>query len=277
MAQRENILDGLAWAGLSEAVRVARISAGLVRSLPTYILDHTKSAVKEAVRLTSPPYGRGKAITEAVTLEYKRQLPIYRARKEAKDDWERYLTRQAKVETRTNNAYAHAFGRPSHLAEQDNPLPWAHSTWETRKAWSEKEEARDKGDNCIELTHFRGAVVALVHDDDSWRDPHIATRNKDGKIVRTHLRLPRYEDPPKTLVAAALLLGGPKVRSALALGKRVITDWEGRRTLIHHTDHAYQSDRVEELPWYVRIPAEDLDAVVRGEDVLHSEKTDKSY
>ena len=82
MGQKANVLDALAWAGVSESARVARIAAKLVRELHQYKDEHTKTRIKDAVKATSPPYGRGKYIIAAVDAEYQRQLPIYKERKE---------------------------------------------------------------------------------------------------------------------------------------------------------------------------------------------------
>ena len=87
-----NILDGLAWAGISEQARVARISAGLVKELSQHDDGHTKTRVKDAVRATSPPHGRGKAITEAVSIEYLRQAPIYQKRQADQAAWATYVS-----------------------------------------------------------------------------------------------------------------------------------------------------------------------------------------
>jgi hypothetical protein len=124
MAKREAILDGLAWAGISEAARVARISAGLVREIGDTARSHTKTRVKEAVRDTSPPYGRGKAIYEAVEEEYRRQKPIYRARLRDHTAWERRRKFLSKLSTRINAAYAFRFGRPLYQKRQHFRGDW---------------------------------------------------------------------------------------------------------------------------------------------------------
>jgi hypothetical protein len=56
---------------------------------------------------------------------------------------------------------------------------------------------------------------------------------------------------PSNLVEAAVALGGPKVRAALAKGKKVVTDWSGRRTFIHHEGQDHVHPCVEEIPWLV--------------------------
>ena len=96
MAVRDSILDGLAWASLTEQARVSRVSAELVRSLPLHSAEHTKTDVKTAVRNTSPPYGRAKYVNKAVAVEYLRQLPIYRERQEQQAAWEKYQKYMAK-------------------------------------------------------------------------------------------------------------------------------------------------------------------------------------
>jgi len=242
------ILDGLAWAGISEPARIARISARLVRQLGTYRSEHTKSDVKEAVRGTSPPYGRGKAIYEAVEVEYRRQLPIFAARKERHEAWENYQEHIAKRETRINHAYAAAFDRPVWEPARKNPYSYGDDQY---YSWNEEEQKRDKGDDCIGLTHQGGHVVCLVQHENGITAWNIATRHKRGPIVRTYLRcnLGGRTGQPQNLVEAAISLGGPKVRSALAKGKKVVTDWAGRRTFIHHEGQDHEKVWVEELPW----------------------------
>lgn len=248
MAARDMVLDALAWAGITEKARVAKIAAGLVRD--TAPRNPTKSAIKEAVKATAPPYGRGKAITEAVTLEYQRQMPIHIKRRNAHNAWESYLETQAKRETRINNAYAYAFNRPAYEPAKSYPGPWDYSDEgrAARREWNEKEDARDKGDDCIAITHYDDHVVALVVSENGSNQAHVATVSKDGEITRTYLKIEDYDDPDN-LVEAALLLGGPKVQTALSLGKKVVTDWPRRRTLIHHEGQDYHRHYVEELPW----------------------------
>jgi len=248
---RDNILDGLAWASLSEKARVARISAKLVRDLGSWSDKHTKTDVKAAVKATAPPYGRGKYVIAAVELEYRRQLPIYRKRQKAQDDWKAYLDKAAKRGTRVNNAYAFAFNRPPHLPTQDFDKPWSSDTYDERTAWNTVEAARDKGDTCVGLTHQDSHVVALVEQENGSTRWHIATRLHKGPIVRTYLRgsSNRYTNSKMNLAEAAVSLGGPKVKAALAKGKRVETDWIGRRTLIHHEGQDFVHAHVEELPW----------------------------
>ena len=243
MADRSKILDGLTWAGISEEARIARISAKLVRRLSRYTTTHTKTDVKKAVRETSPPYGRGKAITEAVEREYRRQFPIYMERTEAKEAWAEYLKHIAKRSTRLNLAYAAAFDRVPWEPSRKNPHPYGD--WDQRCAWDQEERERDKGDQCIGLTHQDGHVVCLMSHEKGHSQYHIATRYKKGEIVRTYLRT----DDASNLAEAAISLGGPKVKAALSIGKKVVTDWIGRRTFIHHEGQDHQGHSVEQLPW----------------------------
>lgn len=256
MAQRANILDGLAWASLTEQARVARVSAQLVRECGQYNRDHTKTRVKDAVRNTSPPYGRAKFIVEAVEAEYRRQLPIYQERQERHNAWRQYQEDTAKRATRLNNAYAAAFGRPRYFPRQQYVSPWSQkiyseSYYEAQEAFAKSEQARDVGDECIAITHQNGYVVALVESENGTTRFHIATRLKHGPIVRTYLRTGAYNNQAQNLVAAAVSLGGTKAKAAFAKGKQVDTDWVGRRTFIHHDgrDHVYA--HVEEIPWRV--------------------------
>jgi len=255
VALRDNILDGLAWASLSEAARVARVAALLVRSLGPWSDQHTKTDVKTAVKATAPPYGRGKYIIEAVEREYRRQLPIYRGRKKAQDAYAAYLDKSSKRGTRVNNAYAAAFGRPQYLAQQQFDKPWSGDTYDERNDWNTAESLRDKGDTCVGLTHQDSHVVALVEGENGSTRWHIATRLHNGPIVRTYLRCNsnRFSVEKMNLVEAAISLGGPKTKAALAKGKRVETDWIGRRTLIHHEGQDFIHVHVEELPWRTAI------------------------
>jgi hypothetical protein len=245
-----NILDGLAWAGISEKARVARISARLVRELG-FRDEHTKSHVKDAIRSTSPPFGRSKFIFEAVEKEYRRQLPIYRERQAAHGDWEQYKTHMAKRSTRLNLAYAAAFGRPDYAPTRSNPHPWHE--YDARAAWDAAERERDKGDKCVALTHQNGYVVCLMTNENESDAHHIAVRYKNGPITRTYLRTnyTRRRDTPENFVEAIVSLGGPKVKAALAQGKKVVTDWVGRRTFIHHEGQDHHHPHIEEIPWRV--------------------------
>jgi len=251
MARKDMILDGLAWASLSEPARIALISANLVRKLTTYLKAHTKTAVKDEVRATSPPYGRGKIIAEAVEKEYRRQAPIYQARQKAHNDFKAYQEHMAKRSTRLNNTYAAAFDRIPYDPTRTSPYNW-DDDWELRDTWSNAEHERDKGDECIGLTHQGSHVVCLMKSEDEHSKWHIATRLHKGPRVRTYLRCnhSRFSDSePKNLVEAAMSLGGPKVRTAITRGKRVVTDWIGRRTFIHHDGSDYHHVHIEELPW----------------------------
>lgn len=235
MANREKILDGLAWAGITEKARVAKISALLVRRSERM----TKTAIKEAVRDTSPPYGRGKAIAEKVVDEHRRQKVIYDQRQKEQVDFELYKANLAEMRSRLNHAYAHAFGRPRYKP-YGTRVPKDYWDWEPaeRATYDAAEEHRDMGDDCIAITHWDGHVVALLDTLNDDHHQHIATRRKSGQAVRTHLRS-SVED----LVQAAISLGGPKVRAAYSQGIRVTTDWIGRKTTVH-----YAIGDVE-LPW----------------------------
>jgi len=246
VANRELILDGLAWAGIDELVRVAKISAILVREAhrATYTNAVTKTRIKEAVRDTSPPYGRGKAICELVETEFKRQMVIYQQRQNDQLSFGNWKTHRAKHDTRLNDAYAFAFDRPTY--EPHNHYPDGHSVsgtedWDARSAWDDKESERDKGDKCLAITHWQEHVVALVRCQNGETNYHIATRMHKGEIVRTRLR--RHDDD---LVQAAISLGGPRVRAALAVGVRITTDWIGRCTTVHYTS-AHKPEMV--IPW----------------------------
>jgi hypothetical protein len=227
MANRDKILDGLAWAGISEQARVAKIAAILVRESRV-----TKTRLKEAVRDTSPPYGRGKAICKLVDTEHQRQQAIYDVRQAQQRNYRIEATHREAPKTRLNNAYAYAFKRPR-FDNRGRNLPEAYWNWdyETRQEWDEKEDARDKGDQCDALLHWGNAIVALVPYTNGDRHENIITRDQNGVIVRTYLR-----SDPDDLVQAAILLGGPKVRAALTLGIRVTTHWVARKSTIHYTN-----------------------------------------
>jgi len=251
MAVRDKILDGLAWAGITEEARVALISATLVRSLPHASDAHTQTAIQLAVRNTSPPYGRGKAITKAVTKEYLRQLRIYRARFSAQAEWNQWKAHQARLETRLNNVYAAAFNRPPLEPRKSYPGGW--NNWEDRHNWDTAEAERDKGDQCIALTHQDDYIICLVTKENENRTPHIAVRQRGGgKIVRTYFDKSHPDfRTPDDLVQAEVALGGPKVHTALAKGKRVFTDWVGRRSLIYHDGSDFEAPKVEEVCWHI--------------------------
>ena len=134
--KEENILDALAWADFTEKARIAIISSNLARESG----DHTKTYIKEKVRETCPPYGRGKAITEAVEREWTRQRPIYVARQQEQAAWKAYLEDRATRETRLNAAYAAAFKRPLWEPSRRNPIPWGSDNWDERNAWEEQEK-----------------------------------------------------------------------------------------------------------------------------------------
>jgi len=236
MASRELILDGLAWAGISEPARVAKISAKLVREVYGSYSQLTKTRIKEAVRNTSPPYGRGKAICELVGVETERQADIYKQRQTDQKAFQDWLTFRAKMDTRLNYAYAHAFERPPYMPWRSYPGGWevAH---DVRREWEAKESGRDKGDECFAVTHWQEHIVCLVNTEEG--QIHIATRLHNGEIVRTFLR-----ENSEDLVQAAITLGGPKVSAAYAQGIRVTTDWVGRTTTVH-----YINRREVTLPW----------------------------
>jgi hypothetical protein len=271
---KPTVLDGLAWASLSEQARVARISAQLVRKAPEYGSKHTKTFIKETVRKTCPPRGRGKYVFEAVLLEYERQRKIYGARQKAHADWKAWQHKQATRETRLNNAYAYAFHRPRYQPRMSYPGGWGEH--EARRKWEKEESARDTGDKCIGLTHFDGHVVALVESEQGHTHRHVATINKDGEVTRTYLHSEGYGYAPN-LVAAAMSLGGPKVRSALSIGKKVITDWTNRRTFVHHEGQDHVHPHVEEIPWRAVVYREEDTAygksyephpvIIRGEEI----------
>lgn len=263
MGQREFVLDGLAWAGLSEDARVARLAAMLVRqeSAP----HHTQTHIKDAIRGTAPPYGRQKYIfaklygekgdedgNGAVEGEILRQYKIYAERKAEQDEFEAYLRHMSKRSTRLNMAYAGAFSRPPYEPSRSCPkeIAWNyamghdHPNRDRMTAWQKGENARDKGDKCLGITHQDGHVVALVSHENMTERCHIAVRLKKGEITRTYLR-----DDCEDLVQAAVSLGGPKVRAAISKGKRVRTDWAGRRSFIYHDGSDHEEPKVEEVPW----------------------------
>jgi hypothetical protein len=236
MAVREKILDGLAWAGISEAARVAKISALLVREENGSYGRLTKTRIKEAVRDTSPPYGRGKIVCEKVEAETKRQGEIYKKRQSAQEEFQSWLRFRAKMGTRLNYAYAHTFERPPHVPYQSYPGEWSDH-YDIRNKWDEEERDRDKGEECHAITHWQRHVVCLTTDVNGRHI--ISTRLNKGEIVQTFLR-----DDSEDLVQAAISLGGPKVRAAYPQGIRVTTDWVGRTSTVHYIDRAEVM-----LPW----------------------------
>ena len=243
MADASSILDGLAWAGMTEPARIARITAQLTRerhgSSPI-----TQTRIKDAIRATVPPYGRGKAIFEAIygagsAGELQRQQEIYSGRQRMQNGWEREVSYLSELSTRLNLAYAAAFDRPPF--REYKPFPGHWSEHDAAAEWNKQERTRPRGDICFALTHQDGYVVCLVRDDRI----HVATRLKRGPIVRTFLRDTNAED----LTQAIVSLGGPRVRAALSKGKRVKTDWVGRRSFIHHDGSDHHSPKIEEIPW----------------------------
>lgn len=289
MAKADLILDGLAWAGIKEPARVAKIAAKIVREISADNL--TKADVKRYVRDTSPPYGRAKHVFAALwgtgpkpiicpecgkkntpvrntcrswgcraelpeppedpdydEGEIARQRLVYLERKKRHDAWKTYQNWRAKRATRLNRAYAGAFDRPIYEPERQNPhqLNWDYDSedYKLYQEWEQKERERDKGDKCLGLTHQGKHVVCLVISQNMSNYPHIATRHKKGGIVRTYLR-----GRPDNLVEALVSLGGPKVRSALTQGKKVVPDWVGRRIFIHHEGQDHQNRHIEEIPW----------------------------
>lgn len=256
MAKRELILDGLAWAGISEKARIAKICAKLVRSASS----HNQTEVKEAIRNTSPPYGRAKHIFAAIwgddgeTGELTRQREIYNRRWKDRTDWENWLKNESKLSTRLNKAYASAFSRPRHLPYRHFPGGW--SDYEGRRAWEDQERERDKGDDCIALTHQDGHVVALCVSENGKDHVFIATRLKSGPITKSYIKA-KWGSAPRDLVEAAVNLGGPKVRSAIAKGKRVKTDWINRRSFIYHDGSDHEAPKIEMVEWTIADPPMD--------------------
>lgn len=234
MANRELILDGLAWAFIEEPVRVAIISAMLVREPGSL----TKTRIKEAVKDTSPPYGRGKAICELVETETYRQKRIYDQRQEQQGMFRERQERKARMDTRLNDVFANVFDREPCNPGCHRPSDYYSMTYEARQAWDKREEEEDRGERCQAITHWKEHVVALSTDARNHRRS-ITTRLRKGEIVKTFLR-----SDCKDLVQAAISLGGPKVRAAFGRGIRVTTDWVGRKTTIHYIDK-----REVELPW----------------------------
>lgn len=252
MAKRDRILDGLAWAGLSERARIARIANQLVQNgTNSYRGSLTQTEVKEAVRNTSPPYGRAKHIFRALwgddnDGEIARQREVHDRRQKAASDHKRWLADEAKLETRLNKAYAAAFERPRLRPYEHYPGGWRD--YDERMAWEDKERARDKGDDCIALTHQDGHVVALCVAENGSDDVFIATRYRTGPVTKTYITHD-WGEQPKNLVEAAVLLGGPKVRAAIARGKRVKTDWINQRSFVYHDGSDHEAPKTELVEW----------------------------
>ncbi|MGE3483507.1 MAG: hypothetical protein AB7L09_02125 [Nitrospira sp.] len=299
MGQQEMVLDALAWAGITEQARVARLAAMLVRQQGAP--DFTQSHIKETIRNTAPPYGRAKHIFTAlygepeekdsegtilrpkVEGEIERQYAIWRARKNKRDRWNIWLEYRAERATRVNFAYAAAFGRPAYEPNRQPPdeinwdwsMGYSHPNRERMEKWRETENQRDKGDICKGITHQDGHVIALVTTTDGTNIPHIVVRYRSGPITKTYLR--HHAD---NLVEAAVSLGGPRVLAAMTKGKRVRTDWVGRRSFIYHDGSDHISPSIEEVPWlasrwdtrvervggYVRNAVERIDIVIHGND-----------
>lgn len=248
MNKEEVVLDALAWAGISETARIARIANKLVRGTNRYNSTVTKTAISEAVRETIPPYGRGKAICEGVAKEIERQRPIYSKRHDDQEAWERYLSHMAEMSVRINNAYASRFGRPTYSPATSyhghpNAQPYGGASyWEASQAHQDAEEKRDKGDSCVAFLIYQEvyAVALLRSANNLHGNNFIAVRSRlGGEPVYTELR-----ETCSHFVEAVVSLGGPKVRSALAQGLQVCTDWVGRRSTITHRD-----GKTETLPW----------------------------
>jgi hypothetical protein len=271
--KQEIILDALAWAGISEKARIARIANKLALSLHSQKQQHSKTKVKEAVKNTAPPYGRGKIITNAVEIEYRRQLPISLERRNQKGEELRYENHMAMKATRINNAYAAAFNRPIYQPRQY----WERSKANVNDSWEEidaknrefniAEERRDKGDECIALKFQGNYTIALLRSSNHNYNLHIAVRSKQGIITRTYLRANKYEI--KNFVEVITSLGGSKVKAALARGNKVITDWSGRRSFIHHDNINNRGPRIEELPWRSIDHKTQEPIIIHGEIVIN--------
>lgn len=249
MENEGQLLDGLAWASIPEHVRIARIANALVEEQPTYEGERiTKTKVKDKVKSTFPPHGKGKAYFEAVygkgdsDGEFVRQLRIRRQREALANEMAQEQRESRRLDVRINRAYAAAFSRK--MLEPSRRFPGAYYDHEEKAKWEAEEALRDKGDDCAALTHQGEHVVALVKMENGHYTPHIATRLKSGPITRTYLRT-----SCDTFINAIVELGGPKVTSALSKGKRVQTDWVGRRTLIHHDGSDHEAPKVEIVPW----------------------------
>ncbi len=260
MTSGARALDGLAWVGVKEKDRVAKLAAQLVRS-DSYKLTQTE--IKDAIRATVPPYGRANHIFKALhgpDGEIERQRALYELRREKHLEWERYLTFHGKVSNRRNYAYAAAFSRPPREMTRRNPHKWGwadgadHPNRLLKHAWDQAESERDKGDTCKGLTHQDGYVVALVADTngDHSYNSRVALRLKKGPITGYYL-----QGRVQNLAEAALSLGGPRVVAAIAKGKRVRTDWVGSRSYIYHDGSDHETPKVEEVRWQIAIRSAD--------------------
>ena len=260
MADRDHILDGLAWATLTEDARVAKLAAKLARQrYDQYNHDqHTKTHVREVVRQSSPPYGRAKYIFEALwgpgkdgdTGAMEKVWNVHLERRTKQDEFATWQEWQAEISTRLNAAYAAVFERPVYEPSRKCPIKWDWSmgreceAYERHTEWNIQERDRDKGDMCVALTHQGDHVVCLVSTVNMDSCPHVAVRGPGGTEVRTHLR-----DEVSDWGDAVVSLGGPHILSALAKGKRIETDWVGRRFFIHHDGSDHMPRSVQELPW----------------------------
>lgn len=152
MGQREMVLDGLAWAGMPEQARVAKLAAKLVRQ--SGAPNHTQAHVKEVIRNTAPPYGRAKYIFEkvygkkvktddgeiVVGSELNRQYAIFAERRNKHNEWAEWLAFRAEHSTRLNYAYASTFSRPVYELHRSAPPRFSgHGAWATsilpRSGW----------------------------------------------------------------------------------------------------------------------------------------------
>jgi len=277
--KQDIILDALAWAGISEQARIARIANKLARELHTPNAQHSKAKVKTAVRDTAPPYGRGKIITNAVEIEYRRQLPISLERRNREAAELRYKNHITKKATRINNAYAAAFDRPIYQPRQyytriGELINWSRDN-ELRREFDEIESKRDKGDECLALTCQGNHTIALLKSSNNNPNLHIASRLKQGVITRTYLRANKYEI--KNFVEALISLGGSKVKAALSRGNKVVTDWVGRKSFIHHDAINNRGPRLEELPWRCLEDKSMKPVLIHGEKVIDETDPGHSY
>ena len=280
------VLDGLAWAGMPERARVAKIAAMLIRKADGDPINQTD--VRHAVRETSPPYGRAKYVFQALigvndagerwVGEIEAQKAVYSKRQYLRKELGKREAYRALREARLNYAYAARFDRPAHALGPMLPFEdkWDWSMGHDDPArqrnddWHRKERARDKGDECRGLTHQGDHVVCLVTSV-NVREVHcIKTRCGQGEIVTTYLR-----DRAENLAEAAVSLGGPKVLAAIARGKRVKTDWVGRRSFIYHDGSDHENPKVEEIPWRAlataSYPYHDADLVLVHGDTVRPE------
>lgn len=271
------ILDALAWASLSDQARIARLASKLVGLTGgPYGGRLTKSLIEHTVRGTKPPHGRGKLIIEGVTKEIDRQLPIWRKRRDEKEEWERYQARMAERATRLNLAYAARFDRPPY--EPHRPNPYSYNEYDAQVAWQRQESERDKGDRCIGLLIYkRDYIVALLSSVSKMEGAYyIAVRNRHGgDVVYTALR-----QGCEHFVDAIVSLGGNEVRWAMARGHRVDVDWVARNISVHY------QNKTRILPWrtldYVQNPSlpgfwQPHDALVIDGEVVRVEDEDRTY